>query len=427
EELSKYKKNLQDKIKEIVHKKEKHKKLENQLKKMREDYDQNVKNGYFHAALYDANKIRNLTDSLGKFELSKEFSEHEKDLEEKIADKEQQDISERKELKTQLQALEDTIKVEYFDDDLIPLVKKYHLDDLEKKRANSEKIVEMASDYLEESRKNMKEKITQELIIHNSASEVLQTKKELPIKKIETKKKIKAEIFKKNIDYQIKYRREISAKGVDELTVHLKIPYLFRLTSLRVEGQEFIDLAIKQPTRTGLKYSFLLENISLPDRFTFHYHFEKRIARVLIFTKANYLYLLKCYYNISAPQEKGNAQILLPFDIDNADSFNWLIIEDIFPEHYGPFILEPHNWESMEVSDSSKGKLVGWILNNISAGTYLFQYLLVSPRKLALLTNHLEGNLQEAGISIRRGNLIDFKKKMEHINRLLEKELKNKG
>ncbi|MGV9206204.1 MAG: hypothetical protein ACOC44_19540, partial [Promethearchaeia archaeon] len=91
------------------------------------------------------------------------------------------------------------------------------------------------------------------------------------------------------------------------------------------------------------------------------------------------------------------------------------------------FILEPHNWESMEVSDSSKGKLVGWILNNISAGTYLFQYLLVSPRKLALLTNHLEGNLQEAGISIRRGNLIDFKKKMEHINRLLEKELKNKG
>ncbi|MFO8018428.1 MAG: hypothetical protein R6U96_07320 [Promethearchaeia archaeon] len=425
QELAEYKRSLQEKKAKIRRKKKKHNNLSKKITKEQKKYEKNHKKDNLYAALNYATNVKLLAGQLQNAELKEKYSEIEKDLVEEIEDQKEKDVVEGDELEEDLKSLEDTIKIEYFDDDLIPIIKKYHLDELEQKHANSEKIIKVASKRLKENRNKMKEKITQELIVYSSNGEVFQKQAQLGIERIEKSKKVKKDVFKKIVEYKIEYKPNFSAKRIEDLTIQLKVPYHFKLTSLFIHEQEFINLAIKQPTKGGLKYSFILEDLSLSRGFSIHYQLERHISRILLFTKKNYLYMIKCFYNVSVPSSEASSKILLPFDINDAQDFNWLIIEDIFPINYSPVILEPENLECAESSLDEKGKLVGWILENLSAGTHLFQYLLVSPEKLALLTNYLQKKLQNADAFLQHGNLIGFKKNVEELSSIIRKELKS--
>lgn len=424
DELAEYRNSLKERKAEIQQKQAKYEQLSQTLSQEREKYEKNLQAKYFHAALYNAQRINQLAVQLRKTDLAEEFTENEKELEKKIANNREKFISESDQLKNQLQELDETIRIEYFDDDLLPLVQKYHLDELELKKVHSEKIIEIASHYLNKNRKKMENTFWEELIIVCSSSEVRERKKELAIKKIEKNKKIQPKVFKKTREYQCTHQVEVKKENITELTIDLQVPYYFNLTSLHIGDNEFINLAIKQPTPIGLKYSFNLEALNLKNEFTIAYRFNKRISRILLFTKDRYLYMIKCFYNISFSKGKPGVEILLPFEIKEAEYFNWLIIEDIFPLNFSPLILEPNDLRVLESSLSDKGRLVGWILKNLAAGTHLFQYYLLSPERLAKMSNQLIKKLQNSIELLNKGNFIDFKKNMGDINAILDKELK---
>jgi len=411
-ELKKYKIKLEEKITKI---KELKNSNENKIIEYQEQFKMNKTKGFLNASLYFAENIAKLADKVGKIELSEKYKQVIDELKEKIDFQEKQAESEKEKIIEMVNKLEEFIKIELIGEDVLLNVEVISLNDvLGKTLNNHEEIINFISSLLKKNRGLLTFEIERNALLKSESGEIVELIKKIPIQKSQDLLN-----FESNLSIVNPFD-----ESVKEVLIRDIIPYNFRLLNIKLNGKNLKKVPIKRLRKNGLELTWNLNEISPNDSIEIYYTLQKRVSRAIILVIDNIIYYMLSHYDISKENNSKFYEVILPFNIVDNKKLKLVIIEDIIPSTFIPVIIEPKDLTAVDTSNFKGGKLIGWILDEIELGAYLYYYKLINKEQFVEIKKNLEKKFNEGLKALGNNDLIKAIKKSKEISDFAKETLK---
>jgi len=425
EELSKYKIMLAERKAEIKASKSAFDKIKNEYLKQEEIYKANRQNGLYYAALGDCRRIISIANLIGKNEIIKKYEGISEEIQKEIEEIQSKAEKEREFLIIDAKELEKLIKIEFIEEDVVPIIEEISNDDIkELVTKGRDIIIETVGSLLEDNRIEFKEEITHRTIIKRKTGGYAETVEILAIKESSIKKKTKAGESKDIIIYTVKIMfKNTYNDSIEEVIFKDIIPYNFNMYYIKLNGREIEESPKKLVKKDGLEVEWKLHNILPKEVLEITYNFQKRVSRVMVLISKDILKLVNLHFDVNEVEEEDAYEVFLPFVIPEGKNYDWVIIEDIIPLNYIAAIIEPEDSTPMDTSSLKIGKLIGWVFDNLESGTYLFQYKLLDSYQFQNIKTKLSNLFKEGLGYLKNNDLIDAIKKAKEISDVFKEKI----
>lgn len=343
--------------------------LSRKLRRLEKKFNENFYNNYFIAAISYAKKIVDVSEQVGQEELAESYKKKIKELEQKLADIDAQNLKEQEELKQNFEEVKELIEI---DEDVLPLLDKFSTEDvLGDLSGDINDMLSQVSSLLGQNRVEISQEIAKKTVLKTAGGEVIESKEELTVQKSGDPDK---ESFFYNAHSTIvnTYKDTIEEALLTDL-----IPYNFEITNIEINGKPVEQLPEKTLTKHGLELKWQLGNIPPKEKIEINYDLRRRISRTIVFILEGELKIIKTHSNLNKLPMEGFYDAELPFKNTYGKNLESVVIEDIIPLYYLHIIKEPTYLLPAEVTHSKNGELVKWELATLGQKTLDYRYRLL--------------------------------------------------
>ena len=386
-EILEYSKKLQDLRKEILKAEEEYIKVRERIAVLEERIKENKKNNLLNSALINCRNLIELAESIKKPDVVLKFSQKLEEIKNDLEKIRALAHEEQLKLITQAKELEDIIEVDKAN--VLPLVEEFSVKDiLGDLSTNIEDMLDQIGNLLSEHRVEVKNEISNIILLTSASGEVVELKKSIEVQKEEEKD----EIIKLNVQSGVvnPFDDVIESAIITDL-----IPFNFEIMDIQLNGEPVKKLPDKSLIKEGVELKWELENIPPKGKVDINYNLRRRISRSIIFILKGMLKIIKTHSELHNLELEGFYEAKLPFKNSYGTEIEGLIIEDIIPLYYLHFIKEPTQLLPAEISKSEHGELIKWNVGTLKAENLNYQYRLLELyllEELKIDTNDLSKN-----------------------------------
>jgi len=293
------------------------------------------------------------------------------DEEKRLAEEAEQKQREQSELKEKVKEIENILKIE---ENTIPLIEEFSVDELlGDLSGDMNEILNQVGSLLNEHRVEVKEDISNSIMLTSASGEVIEQKKSIEVIKSDNKEEVSFNVqsgFDNPFDDMI-----------EEAIISDLIPYNFEISNIELNGESVKELPDNSLTKEGIELKWEFKNIPPKESIEIKYDLRRRVSRTIIFMLQKQLKIIKTHSNLKDLQLEGLYEADLPFTNSYGTNLEGVVVEDIIPLYYVHFIKEPDKILPDKRDKSEMGELVKWNIGIMDPKTLDYNYRLLELYK----------------------------------------------
>jgi len=293
------------------------------------------------------------------------------DDEKRLAEEAEQKQREQSELKEKVKEIENILKIE---ENTIPLIEEFSVDELlGDLSGDMNEILNQVGSLLNEHRVEVKEDISNSIMLTSASGEVIEQKKSIEVIKSDNKEEVSFNVqsgFDNPFDDMI-----------EEAIISDLIPYNFEISNIELNGESVKELPDNSLTKEGIELKWEFKNIPPKESIEIKYDLRRRVSRTIIFMLQKQLKIIKTHSNLKDLQLEGLYEADLPFTNSYGTNLEGVVVEDIIPLYYVHFIKEPDKILPDKRDKSEMGELVKWNIGIMDPKTLDYNYRLLELYK----------------------------------------------
>ncbi|TFG09467.1 MAG: hypothetical protein EU535_09060 [Promethearchaeota archaeon] len=381
---------FETKKQEILENKEIYETVSNQIIKLEEKITVYQEQGFLNIALSDCQKLIALAEEHKREEIKNKYMSLWEELKHKIATEEAHKKEQSRELMDKAKELTNVLEV---DDNVLPLVDEFSVSDiLGNLSSDVNLMLEQIGSLLDEHRVEIKNEITNKMVLKSTSGEVIEHDKLIDVTKTSEEKEDLRYIVQSGIENP--YDDLLEEAIITDL-----IPYNFEITNIVLEGEVVKELPDKTLTKEGIELKWQLQNVPPKKKIEIDYNLRRRVSRTIIFILEGMLKIIKTHSNLETLQLEGLFEAKMPFNNAYGQALEGLVVEDIIPLYYINFIKKPQDIFPADQQESRNGEIIKWNIGSIKeSGTLEYNYRLLEIYKheeLKIKVNNLCKKIME--------------------------------
>ena len=382
-----------------------------EIERLEEDLNENLKNNNLLTALGICEKILQIAESKNIEDLVKKFNKILEDIKKDIED---EDAAKKKELELLAKQAKELEKFIEFDEKVLPLVEEFSVNDILGDLSDDiDEVLNQISSLLDEHRVDVKDDISNKSLLKSTSGEIVGFD--------QNKKVQKSEKEDEPLEFNVQTGFENPFEDpIEEAILTDLIPYNFEINSIELNGKTVKELPEYNLTKEGLELKWQFNDIDPKEKIEINYDLRRRVSRTIIFIVKDDLKIIKTHSNLSPLEVQGIYDAKLPFTNPYKEMINGVVVEDIIPLYYIHLIKTPREFLPDDASESMSGHLIKWNVGNMESKTTDYHYKLLEIYKneeIKIAINKLNNEAIEA---LKKGDREKAYEKFKEIRELLE-------
>ncbi|MFX0073410.1 MAG: hypothetical protein ACFFAO_20215, partial [Candidatus Hermodarchaeota archaeon] len=398
-DILEYNKKLQELKEELITAEQNFLKIEEEIKSLEKQFNENKTKNLLNAALINCEKIIEKAKILDNNDIILSYTQNLNKIKSQLEDIEKKKKDEQKELLEKANELKKVIEV---DENILPLIEDFAISDIIDNLSDDvNEMLEQFGGLLNEHRVEIKEEISTKSLLKSTSGESLELEQEI---KIEKKEKEEEDI----IEYNVKTGFTNPFDDViEEAILTDLIPYNYEITDIQLNGEPPKNLPDKTLTKNGLEFEWKIQDIPPNEEININYDLRRRVSRTVIFMLEDQLKIIKTHSKLNTLNLEGLYEAKLPFTNSFGQNIHGLIVEDIIPLYYLHFIKEPQNLIPADISSFKGGDLIKWNIGTLETKTINYQYRLLELYRMEEIKINID-TLSKNGLNaLNKGDLTE--------------------